>query len=174
EHRGDTMFLSGKIMKGTDHCRAFEANPAALCVFTGPHAYVSATWYRNTAQASTWNYMSVHVRGTLRFLDADGLEAVLQKTSLHFEGNETSSPTVFANLTAEYRNRLLKAIVAFEVEVASIEPVFKLSQNRDRESFRSITDKLSRGDTDAQAVAAEMQKREESLFVKPQPGQGIS
>jgi transcriptional regulator len=173
EHRGDALFLSGHLMKGTDHHRAFGQNPAALCVFTGPHTYVSATLYSNTSQASTWNYISVHVRGTLRFLGGEALEAVLQKTSLHFEGGKDSS-TVYENLPRDYRERLNKAIVAFEVEVSSIHPIFKLSQDRDHESYRTITKSLAEGEGDAPAIAAEMQKREGDLFIKAKPGPGVS
>ena len=32
----------------------------------------------------------------------------------------------------------MKAIVAFEVEITSVENVFKLSQNRDEKSFHNI------------------------------------
>ena len=67
EKVGNKLFLTGHMMKNTDHHKAFEKNPAVLCVFTGPHTYVSATWYSNPHQASTWNYMSVHAKGVLRF-----------------------------------------------------------------------------------------------------------
>ena len=142
EEREGKLFMTGHMMKNTDHHKAFEKNGAALCVFTGQHTYVSATWYSNPHQASTWNYMSVHAKGKLRFLDEQGLVEVLKKTSLHFENNERSSTTVFDNLPEEYTNRLMKAIVAFEIEVAQIENVFKLSQNRDKESYENIKEKL--------------------------------
>jgi transcriptional regulator len=164
EEREGRLYLTGHMMKNTDHHKAFEKNPAALCVFTGSHTYISASWYTNPHQASTWNYMSVHVKGELRFLDEKGLIDVLKKTSLHFENNDTDSPTVFDNLPEEYTSKLMKAIVAFEVEVEFIDNVFKLSQNRDKESYQSIIDKLERLDADGQAIASEMKKREEEIF----------
>lgn len=166
EDRNDKLYLSGHIMKGTDHHKAFENNPAALCIFTGPHTYVSATLYSDPQQASTWNYMSVHVKGILRFLDEQGLLDVLRKTTLHFEKNNTESSTVFDNLPADYTSRLMKAIIAFEVEVKSIEHVFKLSQDRDQTSYRQIIQHLKKGDSNARAIADEMEKREEQLFNK--------
>ncbi|MGB2704261.1 MAG: FMN-binding negative transcriptional regulator, partial [Chitinophagaceae bacterium] len=39
--------LTGHIMRNTDHHKAFEQNADVLAVFTGPHTYVSATWYTN-------------------------------------------------------------------------------------------------------------------------------
>jgi transcriptional regulator len=108
--------------------------------------------------------MSVHVRGKLSFLDEKGLIEVLRKTTLHFEGGDHGSPTAFDNLPADYNERLMKAIVAFEVEVESIENVFKLSQNRDQKSYQNIISRLSNQDNDSKKIADEMKKREEELF----------
>jgi transcriptional regulator len=77
DNRDGKYFLSGHMMRQTDHHKAFEKNPNVLAVFTGPHTYVSASWYDNPRQASTWNFMSVHVRGLLKYLDEDGLSSVL-------------------------------------------------------------------------------------------------
>jgi transcriptional regulator len=158
------LFLTGHMMKQTDHHKAFEKNPEALVVFTGPHTYVSATWYNNPHQASTWNYMSVHIKGTLRFLDHDGLVNVLKKTTLHFENYERSSSTVFDNLPDDYKYRLMKAIVAFEIEVKEIDNVFKLSQNRDEKSFHNIIEKLKHEGSDAGYIAEQMHRRSSQLF----------
>jgi transcriptional regulator len=158
------LFLSGHIMRQTDHHNAFVKNPNVLCVFSGPHTYVSGSWYSNPHQASTWNYMSVHVKGILKFLDQDGLISVLKKITMHFEGNNSQSPTVFDNLPEDYKNRLMKAIIAFEIEVHEIDNVFKLSQNRDEESFHKIIDKLRNQDSDGQYIAEQMNQRSEKLF----------
>lgn len=164
EERDNRLYLSGHIMRNTDHHKAFVENPQVLCVFTGAHTYVSATWYTDPHQASTWNYMSVHVRGNIHFLGENELIEVLQKTSLHFEGGNTTSPTVYDNLAENYRRRLLNAIVAFEVEVTDMDHVFKLSQNRDKANYERVMQKLSEGDAEAVAVAGEMQKRSAGLF----------
>ena len=164
EEREGKLYLTGHMMRATDHHKALEKNPAVLCVFTGPHTYVSASWYKDPHQASTWNYMSVHVKGKMSFLDEKALIDVLKKTALHFENGNTSSPTTFENLPEEYTNRLIKAIVAFEVEVESIDNVFKLSQNKDKESYQRIIEKLENENADAKVIAYEMKKREADLF----------
>lgn len=164
EERDGKLFMSGHMMKQTDHHRAFTENPNALCVFTGPHTYVSATWYDNPHQASTWNYVSVHVKGQLRFLDENGLIEMLRKTSLHFEGNNKSSTTVYDNLPPDYVAKLIKAIVAFEIEVTAIDNVFKLSQNRDEKSYENIIQKLEAQGHDGKFIAGEMKKRTDQLF----------
>ena len=53
-------------------------------------------------QASTWNYMSVHAKGTIRFGNYEDLVAILKRLTLHYENNNTASTTVFDNLSSEY------------------------------------------------------------------------
>ncbi|HYO21836.1 MAG TPA: FMN-binding negative transcriptional regulator [Flavisolibacter sp.] len=166
EEREAKLYLTGHMMKKNDHHKAFEKNPNVLCVFSGAHTYVSATLYSDPHQASTWNYMSVHVKGQLRFLGDSELIDVLKKTSLHFENGNISSSTFFDNLSEEYTSPLMKAIVAFEVEVESMDNVFKLSQNRDRESYQNIIKHLEEQDADGKKIAEEMKKREQELFQK--------
>ena len=157
------LYLRGHIMKGNDHHKAFEVNKNVLAVFTGPHTYVSASWYSNQKQASTWNYMSVHVQGEMRFLQDNELLNMLDEITTYYE-TDPSSPSLYKELPEEYVMRLTHAIIAFEIKVTSIDHVFKLSQNRDKQSFDNILDKLQSGDADAQAVAAEMRKRKDQLF----------
>lgn len=163
EAKNDKIFLYGHLMKATDHHKAFQLNKNLLCVFSGPHSYVSATWYSNPNQASTWNYMSVHVQGTIHFLDSDALVEILRKTCLYFENNNESSPTIFDNLPTKYVENLMSEIVGFEIEVIGIDNVFKLSQNKDKESYTSIIKHL-RDSRESIAVAKEMEKRLGDVF----------
>ena len=137
-----------------------------LAVFTGPHVYVSGTWYSDPHQASTWNYMSVHAKGNIKFGDHNDLVAILRRLTLHYENNNTASTTIFDNLSSEYLKPLVKAIVAFEVEITSVENVFKLSQNRDEKSYNTIIAKLEEQGSDGQFIAKEMKKRQQQLFSK--------
>lgn len=161
--RDGQLYLRGHIMKGNDHHQAFEQNPQVLAVFTGPHCYVSASWYENKQQASTWNYMSVQAKGELSFLGEEELLRTLDDTTRFYENNP-SSPSLYKELPQDYVLRLTKAIVAFEIKVSSIEHVFKLSQNRDLKSYENILAKLAVGDPNAQGVAHEMRKRKDQLF----------
>lgn len=161
--RDGQLYLRGHIMKGTDHHKALEQNQQVLVLFTGPHAYVSASWYENKQQASTWNYMSVHARGELVFLDQEELLKILDETTSFYE-NDPASPALYKEMAPEYVMRLSKAIIGFEVRVAELEHVFKLSQNRDLKSYENILVNLEAGDPDAQAMAKEMRKRKDQLF----------
>ncbi|MCB9014146.1 MAG: FMN-binding negative transcriptional regulator, partial [Bacteroidales bacterium] len=115
EEKDGRKILRGHIMKNTDHHKAFLHNENVLVVFTGPNSYVSGTWYSNPHTPSTWNFMSVHIKGSIRFLDDNALVDVLRMISLHFENRNQKSPTIFDNLPADYTKKLMKAIVAFEI-----------------------------------------------------------
>ncbi len=157
------ILLRGHIMKGTDHHKVWEGNNQVLCVFTGPHAYISASWYTNQQQASTWNYMTVQAKGSLQFLNQTALLQMLDELTSQFENN-AASPSLYQHLPEDYIQRLSKAIVAFEITISTLEGVFKLSQNKDQQSYQQIIEHLKKGDADARAIGLEMQQRKDQLF----------
>ena len=168
EGEGDRLLLLGHMMKNTDHHRAFEKNNEALCVFSGAHTYVSARWYSNPQTGSTWNYMSVHARGKIRFLSEPELLKILEQTTARFE-NDENSPALFHRLPKAYVDSLKNAIIAFEIEVRALENVFKLSQNRDESSYERIMQELYAQGGNARTIAEEMSKRKAQLFQKNPP-----
>ncbi len=164
EEQNGRKILRGHMMKHTDHHKAFLQNENVLTVFTGKHTYVSGTWYSNPNIPSTWNYMSVHIKGPIKFLDDHALVEVLRMTTLHFEGQNSRSPTIYDNLPADMTQRLMHAIVAFEIDIQEMDAVFKLSQDRDRESYLNIIKKLEDQDDDGRVIATEMKKRFKRQF----------
>ncbi|OYU81721.1 MAG: hypothetical protein CFE23_02215 [Flavobacterium sp. BFFFF1] len=168
EEKDGKKILRGHLMKNTDHHLAFMSNERVLVVFTGKSTYVSGTWYSNPYMASTWNYMSVHIKGSIRFLDDHALEEVLRLTSLHFENNNENSTTVYDNLPMAFKQRVMGAIVAFEIEVLEMDTVFKLSQDRDEKSYQNIIAQLKLGDHDGQVIAHEMERRFDNVFKNKQ------
>jgi transcriptional regulator len=164
EEKDGRKILRGHIMKNTDHHNTFVHNENVLVVFTGHHIYVSGTWYSNPHTPSTWNYMSVHAKGTIRFLDDDALIDALRMTSLHFENYNPQSATIYDNLPADYTQRLMKAIVAFEIEVQEMDTVFKLSQDRDAASYANIINRLEQQGESGRMIAEEMKKRTKEVF----------
>ncbi len=164
EERNGDLFLQGHIMRNTDHHKAFMENPNALIVFTGPSAYVSATWYSNSQMGSTYNYMSVHVPGEVRLMSQDELISFMRRFTLKFEKGNTQSPTIYDNLPPEYVNKMVAAIAGFEIKLDKIDNVFKLSQNRDEKSYLNIISKLEEKGGNAALIAEEMKKRRAELF----------
>ena len=158
EEKDGKIFLHGHLMKKTDHHLAFEKNNAVLVIFTGPHCYVSASWYTNPHMGSTWNYMTVHAKGKITYADEAGTVAAVRAITEKFEGKD--SVAAFDQLSTEYVDAMVKAIVGFTIEVESMENTFKLSQNRDDASKQNIIVQLKqRGDYNSLQIAQEMEQR---------------
>ena len=164
EERNGELFLQGHIMRNTDHHKACAENPNALLVFTGPSAYVSASWYKNPQMGSTWNYMSVHISGQMKFMSPEELIGLMRKLTLKFENGNEASLTIYDNLPDSFLSRMMPAIIGFEMRADKIENTFKLSQNRDQESYLTIISKLEERGGSSALVAAEMKKRAVALF----------
>ena len=69
EERDGKLYLQAHIMRKQTHSLALEQNPNVLAIFSGDHAYISASWYSKQNIASTWNYRAVHVKGIVSFLN---------------------------------------------------------------------------------------------------------
>ncbi len=158
DEKDGKILLSGHMMKYSDHYKTLSANANVLVLFTGPHTYVSASWYAEEPMGSTFNYMTVHAKGKISFKDeAATYEAVKKITELHEgPGNRAS----FNMLPKNYVSRMVKAISAFEIEVTELSNVFKLSQNRNEASKKNIVAELmKKEDSDSKKIAAEILKR---------------
>ncbi|MEX6687611.1 FMN-binding negative transcriptional regulator [Danxiaibacter flavus] len=161
--RDEKIFLNAHVMRKQDHTIAFDTNKSVLAIFTGPHTYVSASWYETKNVGSTWNYQVVHAHGTLRFLEKDELRQILTRLTDKFENNP-HSPALVKHMTEDYMQDMMSAIIALEIEVTDIRHVFKLSQNRDEKSFNSIVDHLSSSENaEARAVADAMTKEKSKV-----------
>jgi transcriptional regulator len=153
----DQLFLTGHIMKETDHYKAFLENQNVLVIFSGPHCYISASWYVQKNVASTWNYMDVHVKGKIKFTDEEGTKKIIENITDQYEKSDSAAS--FSNLPKDYVERLSKAIAGFTIEIESIENTFKLSQNHDEETKKQIIENLRKlSDGYSYQIADEMEK----------------
>ena len=158
KREGEKIICTGHMMKNTDHHRAFSQNENVLAIFTGPHCYVSASWYVTKNVASTWNYMDVHAKGKIRFTDEEQTKRIIKNITDTYELPQ--SEACFDKLPKEYVDRLVKAIIGFTIEISGVENVFKLSQNHIPETKeRIISNLVTRPDEASHAIAAEMKKR---------------
>jgi len=165
DEREGKIFLTGHIARKMSHEKALEANPNALVIFTGPHTYVSGTYYTgNLQQASTWNYIAIHARGRVKWMEEKGLVDLLRKLSLHFEKGNTASTTIYDNLPEEYLSKLIKAIVGFEIEITEMDNVYKLSQNRDEKSYDNVVVQLRKQGGEANEISQLMEERKSKVF----------
>lgn len=125
-----------------------EANPRALAVFQGPHAYISPSYYVGTLEVPTWSYTAVHAYGPAEIIhDADGIETILAESVRVFESQKDGTPWIY-NLPADFKAQLTKAIVGVRIRIESLEGKFKLSQNRDAADYESVVQEFAKRDDD--------------------------
>lgn len=163
DERDGKQFLSGHIMKNTDHHKAFLENKNVLVVFTGASTYVSASWYENKQRASTWNYQSVHFKGVLSFQDEAALMAILKRTTNYFE-DDPDSGSNYDDIDSDYIAKMKDAIVAFEIEVTHMDHVFKLSQNHKEKDYDNIVSELKNKGGESRVVGEIMENRKAKVF----------
>lgn len=130
-----------------------------LAVFSGPHVYVSPTWYEAQHVVPTWNYVAVHAYGRLEILEdeADRKE-LLNRMVQTYEVNQPRPWNVAESV--DYIERLLPQIVGFRIPIARLEGKWKLSQNRPPEQRQRVIEVLAKqSDENSQEVAQLMRER---------------
>jgi len=148
--------IVGHVMKKTDHCDAYAKNENVLALFTGAHAYISASVYENPAVASTWNYSSVQAKGKIRLMGDAETRAVIKHLTDSYENPDTSK-AAFHHMSDDYIEKNLKAISGFEIKVEQLANVFKLSQNHPEANRRNIVAHLEQSeDSNAHEIAQQM------------------
>ena len=118
--------LFGHMARANPHWRRAEGE--VLAVFSGPHAYISPSWYEEDGTVPTWNYAAVHAYGTFRVVeDRDALLDILRRSVAAYEGPRPE-PWAFDE-SAPHVRAMLGAIVGFRVEISRLEGKWKLNQN---------------------------------------------
>lgn len=130
----------------------------AMLVVPGPDAYVSPDWYGVPDQVPTWNYVAVHLRGTLHPLPDDALRPHLDRVTAHFEAQLLpKTPWVADKMTGGTMERMMRGIRPFRLLVASVDSTVKLNQNKDAAARVGAAAGLaSRPDAGSRAIAALM------------------
>ena len=158
EKGDEKIVLRGHVAKANPHWRYLEQQPQCLTIFHGPHSYISPSNYTARESVPTWNYGAVHLYGSAKvFSSPEALQGVLHELIQTFEPAYASQ---WASLDAGFRERMLKQIVGFEIEVTKMEAKFKLGQNRAREDQENMIASLEKAEDTAVSGVARMMKEQ--------------
>ncbi|HEV3257066.1 MAG TPA: FMN-binding negative transcriptional regulator [Gemmataceae bacterium] len=129
----------------------------ALAIFSGPHAYISPTWYEAEQVVPTWNYTAVHASGRVEVIDDEGALLDIVRETVRVYEQAMPRPWSFDG-SGTFAERMVAQIVGFRIEIERIEGKWKLNQNHPAERRKKVVRALQqRGDENTQAIAGMMQ-----------------
>lgn len=150
--------LVGHISKGNEQKQTLQEGTTVLAIFSGPHSYISPTWYTQL-NVPTWNYIAVHVYGKIRIMEGQQLWQALSRLVDYFEQSRPC-PLKMEEIPEKILHEDFRGIVGFEIQIETMQAAYKLSQNRDAESYDQVIRQLEQAsDENARKVAEEMKKR---------------
>jgi transcriptional regulator len=147
---GDFL-LRGHFARANPQWRHIGDTDEVLCIFQGPHTYVSSSWYEEE-EVPTWNYMAVHLRGSYRQQTKEELWEALHAMVDKYEAGSTE-PVSLKDMSAHTLAQV-RGIVGFEIRVTRLDAAFKLSQGRERDHPRIIKELEKQGGSPADIAKA--------------------
>lgn len=142
ETRDGKDYLSGHIPRANSLWQKHDCDKDVVAVFHGENAYISPSWYATKSEngkvVPTWDFTSVHARGSIRFIQDSSwllkhLSALSDKHELSFE-----QPWKLSDAPDDFIARLTQVIIGFEIEVNDLKGKWKLSQNRPAQDRASV------------------------------------
>jgi transcriptional regulator len=151
--------LLAHMARANHHWQLFDGRREALVVFTGPHAYISPSWYAEKVTVPTWNYVAIHAHGRPAIVtDMVRVRAMLERLVSEHEAY-VNLPWSTAQ-AGDYVQQQLDYIVAFEMQITKLEGKFKLNQNRSRVDQQGVVRALSGYDDPLKRELAELMRKQ--------------
>jgi transcriptional regulator len=158
DESGEHIVVQGHMARANAHWKSMKESEESLVIFHGPHAYISPSWYEIQESVPTWNYAAVHVYGQPRlFSDEEFLKATLHRMITTFESSYMAQ---WLELSEQYRSRMMKHIVGFEIRAKRLEAKFKLSQNRTQGEQARVVQCLNQSKDSNVSGVAELMRQE--------------
>jgi len=149
--------LTGHLSRANPQWKCFKDNDKIMAIFTGPHCYISSSWYQKES-VPTWNYIAVHIYGKIKIVEGEALIDDMRKLVDKYE-KHSKDPVVLDKLSSKTM-KMVNGVVGFQIEITEIQAAFKLSQNRDETDYENIIKELENlDDFNAKAIADEMKKK---------------
>jgi transcriptional regulator len=156
--KADNIILTSHFAKANEQWSQIAENHV-LVIFNEPHAYISPKHYDKEMNVPTWNYFSVHAYGQGQLItDTNKTFEVLEAT---IENYESEYKQQWNNLPEDYKLKMVKGIVAFEVIITDLQAKKKLSQNKTNAEQMKIIETLSNSDNNNERdIAKYMQQNQ--------------
>ncbi len=147
--------LVGHIAKTNPQAKNLENSNEVLCIFNGPHSYISSSWY-NEEEVPTWDYIAVHVYGQLTILSEEELMDAMHKLVNKYE--KKSKKPISLNNMSEKTLKQIKGVVGFKISIDDLQATYKLSQTRPEDHTTIISELEDVDNAGAKEIAKEIKK----------------
>lgn len=147
--------LVSHIAKANPQWKEFKKQPEVLCIFNGPHSYISSSWYKEE-EVPTWDYIAVHVYGKLTILDEDAVMQSLHKLVNKYE--KSSKKPISLDDMSPKTLKQVKGVVGFKIEITDIQAAYKLSQTRPEDHATIIAELKETNKSNSIAISEEIKK----------------
>ncbi len=98
---------------------------------SGGDSYISPDWYEVDDQVPTWNYVAVHLTGTLERLPREDLRDVLDRQSAFYEDRLLPKPPwTTSKMTPGALEKMMRMIAPYRMQLTGVEGTWKLNQNK--------------------------------------------
>ncbi|MHA0858399.1 FMN-binding negative transcriptional regulator [Paenibacillus sp. CMAA1364] len=128
-----------------------------LAVFHGPHSYISSSWYETNMSVPTWNYVSIHVYGSIELME-EKEELLKALNDMVNQYEKPSSPYRIDESNHELIGGLMNGIVGFKIKINRLEGKWKLSQNHSKERQERVVKELEKSSKDNDKEIAKLMK----------------
>lgn len=138
--------LIGHIDKYNPHASLLQNNNEITLIFSGPQCYISPSIY-TTTQLPTWNYIKVHLKGTVKAIN----DAVAIKESMITMTEFLEQPE--HKYVLEPNNPRMEGALSyvngFEITITHWEGKFKLSQDKKPQDIANAKAELVRANQES-------------------------
>ncbi|GAA0788683.1 MULTISPECIES: FMN-binding negative transcriptional regulator [Pseudomonadati] len=145
--------LYGHFARSNPHWKNIVGR-SVLCVFNGPHAYISPTWYDAYPAVPTWNYITVHAKGVVELTDEATTLKMLNATISKYEPSLLEATDESEGFIPKaFEEKLAKGIVGFKIVINELQAKQKLGQHRSNADQQGVANGLANStDLDAQQL----------------------
>lgn len=136
---GSLTHVVGHFARYNPLCAVLLSDPQAVILFSGPQAYISPTHAGLRNWAPTWNYAQLRMEADI-VLDPSMTEEALE---ILVDAMEADRPDTWR--TSELGDRyhgMCSAIIGFRAKVTKLHGKFKLGQDENPETLKSILQTL--------------------------------
>ncbi len=119
-------------------------------IFNGPHCYISPSWYEKLG-VPTWDYVTVHAYGSAKLFESNQQTAeLIEKLTDKYEQGQ-KNPWKAKN---NYPDKMLNAVVGFEIVVQELQGKVKIGQNKSGEDLEGVAKALGKSSSEQKLAIA--------------------